>query len=507
MEAVNNFASCLKLLENQGFQAEHRLLVQLLGCIETYWNRPNAGNLDVQRDTLKSPNVGSLDIQRDTAAKSSLIEEEDIELVNDIFFSNQDLGGDVNGKYPSEVKSEKGPKKKRKRGKIREHVTHNKDKNDQVAELEVSNAIDEYSLERKGTRRRIPRNSKVNPEVTLSRCKYCPFRIPGSFVKIRFKLRMHNKAEHFVCEICEKKHDNKDELDMHMNSLHKDVEGKVICGVNGCDRKLKQLYNILEHVRLCHKRVADRICKECDKPYLKIRRHRRQHHIDPSALKTCEECGFTSLTKSNLIVHIRLRHPKQGKFSRKFSCASCDFETNGLSQDEEFKLIMHKRIHQSGEIICTMCPYKSEKPWSLKRHLAKEHNIGYVFQCNQCDYKTGGPTAKGHMKTHMARHSNEKNFICDQCEFSGNTTWALQKHLQRHNPDMPKYLCNECDYKSTDSGNFKAHKQVKHGSVVLSCEDCEYSTKSTRSLREHNKKQAHFPHLPGEARSKMIKLN
>ena len=93
MEAVNDFASCLKLLENQGFQAEHRLLVQLLGCIETYWNRPNAGNLDVQRDTLKSPNVGSLDIQRDTAAKSSLIEEEDIELVNDIFFSNQDLGG------------------------------------------------------------------------------------------------------------------------------------------------------------------------------------------------------------------------------------------------------------------------------------------------------------------------------------------------------------------------------------------------------------------------------
>ena len=49
----------------------------------------------------------------------------------------------MNGKYPSEVKSEKGPKKKRKRGKIREHVTHNKDKNDQVAELEVSNAIDE----------------------------------------------------------------------------------------------------------------------------------------------------------------------------------------------------------------------------------------------------------------------------------------------------------------------------------------------------------------------------
>ena len=224
-----------------------------------------------------------------------------------------------------------------------------------------------------------------------------------------------------------------------------------------------------------------------------MKRHRRQHHIDPAALKQCNECGYTCLTKNYLIIHTRSKHPKQGKFSRKFSCGSCDFETNGLSQDEEFKLIIHKRIHQSGEIICTMCPFKSEKPWSLKRHLAKEHNIGHVFQCEQCNYKTGGPTAKGHMKIHMARHSNEKNFQCDQCEFAGNTNLALEKHLQRHNPNMPKYLCEECDYKSTDLSNFKAHKEVKHGSVVLSCEDCDYSTKSKRSLREHTRKHLTRP--------------
>ena len=135
-----------------------------------------------------------------------------------------------------------------------------------------------------------------------------------------------------------------------------------------------------------------------------------------------------------------------------------------------------------------MCPYKTEKPYSLKRHLAEDHNIGFFFQCNQCNYKNGGPAAKGHMKVHMARHANEKNFQCDQCEFAGITNESLKKHLQRHNPDASKYLCNECDYKSTDSCNFKAHKEVKHGSVVLSCEECDYSTKSRRSLREHKRK-------------------
>ena len=224
-------------------------------------------------------------------------------------------------------------------------------------------------------------------------------------------------------------------------------------------------------------------------PYLRLKSHISQHHIDPSSLKTCTVCGYACLTKYRLLIHTKLRHPKQGSFSRKFGCASCDFETSGLSQEEEYKLIMHKRIHQGGEIICTMCPYKTEKPHSLKRHLAEEHNIGFLLQCNQCDYKTGGhPGAKGHMKIHMARHNNEKNFQCDQCEYAGHTNGALDKHLQRHNPNALMYLCDECDYKSTDSSNFKAHKQMKHGSAVLSCEECDYSTKSTRSLREHKRK-------------------
>ena len=333
------------------------------------------------------------------------------------------------------------------------------------------------------------RNVKLNPEVNSGHCKYCPFKLPAKNY-FRSKLRMHNKTEHFVCEICRKKHDNRDELDMHMKSLHKDIEGGVICGVNGCKLKLKEMIHAFAHVRQHHDRVADLICKDCDKPYIRLKRHRLQHHRDPSStkpLKRCTACGETFITNKGLLFHTRLKHPKPGKFSRKFPCGSCDFETSGLSQDqEEYKLIMHKRIHQSGEIICTMCPYKTEKPFSLKKHLAENHNIGNLFQCNQCDYKTGGPCSKSKMKDHMATHSNEKNFQCDQCEFSGNTKANLDQHMRRHN--APKYVCDKCEYKSSDSGNFTVHKQVKHGSVVLSCEDCDYSTKSRRSLREHRRK-------------------
>ena len=52
MEAGNNFAGCLKILEKQGFEAEHRLLVQLFGCIETYWKTPVYITIDNPKASL-----------------------------------------------------------------------------------------------------------------------------------------------------------------------------------------------------------------------------------------------------------------------------------------------------------------------------------------------------------------------------------------------------------------------------------------------------------------------
>ena len=59
MEAVNNFAGCLKILEDQGLQAEHRLLVQLFGCIETYWNTQIVKNLAIPKDFPNTSFIGN----------------------------------------------------------------------------------------------------------------------------------------------------------------------------------------------------------------------------------------------------------------------------------------------------------------------------------------------------------------------------------------------------------------------------------------------------------------
>ena len=152
-------------------------------------------------------------------------------------------------------------------------------------------------------------------------------------------------------------------------------------------------------------------------------------------------------------------------------------------------LILHKKIHRDGNIVCDLCEFITRGRFTFQKHLAIKHNIGQVYSCTLCDHKTGGVSGKGHLKTHMERHNKEKDHMCDKCDFKSGTESSLKKHLQRHKENY-KYLCDVCDYKSHDFSNFQAHKKTKHSSIVLSCEECDFTTKSDRTFRNHNSKHS-----------------
>ena len=63
----------------------------------------------------------------------------------------------------------------------------------------------------------------------------------------------------------------------------------------------------------------------------------------------------------------------------------------------------------------------------------------------------------------------------------------LKTLMQRH--EDPKYFCTECDYKSYDQTNFRTHKIINHGTIILKCKNCDYTTKSKQSLKQHIEKQ------------------
>ena len=469
MGGDNNFASCLELLEDQGFKAEHQLFVKLLSCINEYWDNDTAAAAGSDQNSCDPPSNAR-----------TAIEEGELELENEGISSEPDLLKTLGKKGNTETVG-------------KENLDNVKLENlPFVPELqEISQELSVNLKETNATE--IPLDDSHKMSVSTFACKYCSFILTGRGKGRTFKsrLRQHNKSEHHVCEVCHKKHPNKEELDRHMETEHKDIEGKLVCGIKSCTTSLQSykadsIGALVAHVKLVHDRVPY-ICRQCKKPYHDRKRHKLLHRADPSTLFTCKECEFHCITEKNLKRHKSMAHSIANP-DKILLCNSCNFKTDGLSHDEEFKLMVHKRVHRNGEISCDMCPYKSPKRYTLKKHLAEKHGLGRVFHCNLCNYKTSGHDGKGHMTIHMARHSKEKPFLCDKCEFSGRTKQSLNRHMQRHDRTTPKYLCDECDYKSFDQSNFAAHRRVKHGLLVLSCAQCDYNTKSTRSLRDHKNK-------------------
>ena len=144
--------------------------------------------------------------------------------------------------------------------------TENKTKDSEARYLETA-LVNEKTCEKK------PRNIYESKSgISSSQCEHCPFSLgsqkSGKYFKS--KLRRHKKAEHHVCEICREKRDNADDLSSHMESVHRDSEGRIICGVGGCSMRSQSargdlLEKTVTHVRIVHDQITY-VCKECERP-------------------------------------------------------------------------------------------------------------------------------------------------------------------------------------------------------------------------------------------------
>jgi KRAB domain-containing zinc finger protein len=282
-----------------------------------------------------------------------------------------------------------------------------------------------------------------------------------------------------------------------MTLVHTSSSGEWVCGIGACKVLPPNTWSkkdyLLGHVRLFHDRVTY-TCDECGKSYRDWKRHKKYHTAEPKDILTCFYCDFFTLSNQTLRFHKKMEHPTKGgkKYIQgKLSCDSCSFTTTGLSHTPELeamRLIIHKKIHREGNIVCDKCMFTTKRNFSFQRHLSDEHKLGERYDCTICDYSTGGYSGKSHLKLHMETHNKEKSFMCDKCEYKSSSQRSLKEHLQRHE-DTKRFLCDGCDYKTNNYPNFLAHKRTKHGET-MSCDDCDFTTKSDRTMRNHKYKHS-----------------
>ena len=77
MGGGNNLSSCLELLEDQGFKAEHQPFVKMISCMNAYWNKDTFG-----------PDQNTFD---PSGIVGTAIEEGELELANETISSEPDF--------------------------------------------------------------------------------------------------------------------------------------------------------------------------------------------------------------------------------------------------------------------------------------------------------------------------------------------------------------------------------------------------------------------------------
>ena len=256
---------------------------------------------------------------------------------------------------------------------------------------------------------------KEIPKVITVHCEHCGWKAGAPCSKIahvrdqKTKLEKHmfyhhnsNHSSDAICDICEKKVFDLNDLKTHKTEFHGDDK---ICET--CGEAFKTWFD-LNHHRTVHNETKVIKCEICGKQIKGVhtlKDHKERAHQDES-LRTCNICQKVLYNRCELYKHYTNDHSKyenpvqvDGKYV--FQCEFCMKILGSLPATYTHIKLVHKMKKPSSEIKVTKkqkCHFCTEDNLSSKDyviHLVNEHpdkeppndlkNLEKGFNCRDCD--------------------------------------------------------------------------------------------------------------------------
>ncbi|XP_035910257.1 uncharacterized protein LOC118511370 [Anopheles stephensi] len=326
------------------------------------------------------------------------------------------------------------------------------------------------------------------------------------------------------------------------------------CDLNDCGARFRQP-DRLEYHRKCHipgESSSAIRCPECGslefRNWNTLHTHLwREHEIDME-LYACQLCSF----KTPVLCRLNNTHMKIHSEERNFKCAIC-----GKAFKNNKQLRNHRRWHREPQpqpqqqpaqprpdvpvvvdqqpeqpspqetstladpsveplpdrqkptkasnqltLKCVKCGLRFASKRQLRAHMDAKHPTETSEQT--------GPEAAGSSKhrcllcgmvfrtryllqAHAAKHSDEKRFKCEHCEYTTNDHNAFRRHKMRHSTKGGHmYKCSYCDYSSIQSTTYRKHLERMHAEVasalLYKCARCPFVSISEAKYQLHRTK-------------------
>lgn len=301
------------------------------------------------------------------------------------------------------------------------------------------------------------------------------------------------------------------------------------CDLVDCGARFKQPETLMYHKK-CHVPVAESAtpdairCPECGlqefRSWNTLHTHLWREHSVDMELYSCHLCNF----KTPVLCRLNNTHMKIHSDEKNFICTICDkaFKNNKqlrnhrrshrdqppgqqMRDKQSESPGEHSRQHSSLPVNCVKCGLKFSNQKTLKAHVESRH-VGDGgagdgrMKCAICGmvFKT-----RYLLQSHIAKHSDEKKFKCDHCDYSTNDHNAIRRHKMRHNSGGHMYSCSYCDYTSIQSTTYRKHLERCHADVasnlLYKCSQCSFVSISGLKYQLHRAKHESSGDTTGES--------